>query len=211
VARGTFRDWLRRKMAQAQLNQSQLALELDLSASVVNRWASGAAKPNAASSKLLADFFDVPLEEVYGLVGIPFREEAPPRPRSFEEKFELLYRDRPIAIPIHDQLASAGTGQQVLEYAYWEAPRAAGRNIVGLRVRGDSMEPEILDGDTVFIDRDMPAEPGRTVVASIGDEVVIKKLRRKGGRLVLAGRSGDVPADDAKIEGVVIQLSREVP
>lgn len=211
VASETFGPWLRLKMQRAGLNQSELALELGLAGSVVNRWLRGQAKPSAASCKVIADYFEMPLDEVYRLVGIPFTQEAATRSRSFDERLVSLLADRPVAIPIHDQMASAGTGQQVLEYAYWEPPRAAGRNIVGLRVHGDSMAPDILDGDTIFFDRDKSAEPGNTVVATVGDEVVVKKLRKRGSRLFLVGATGEIEASDAKIEGVVLSLQRDIP
>lgn len=190
------------------LNQSNLALDLGKSASVVNRWLAGAAKPDEQSRAGLAEYFGVDVRQINEMVGVPMWGSDKPVP--YDARLLEVIAERPVAIPIHDQAASAGFGQAVLEYSYWEAPRVAGRNIVGLRVHGDSMEPDIRDGDTIYIDKDMPAEVGKTVVASVRDQVLVKKLRRKGGKLVLAGKNGDIDADEAKIEGVVIQLSREV-
>ena len=198
-------------MDRRDLNQSQVAAYIGVEAATVNRWVLNKTTPSPSSCAKLAELFGEPVEKVYQLAGHPISYVPKPRvPLSLRDAFLDWLSDNVVAIPIHEQAAAAGIGQAVLEYAYWEPPRAAGRNIVGLRVRGASMEPEIQDGDTIFIDRDMPAEPGKTVVATVGDEVVVKKLRRRGGKLVLSGKTGDVSADDAKIEGVVIQLSREV-
>lgn len=202
-----FKDWLRRQLKIRGLNQSQFALDIEKSGSVVNRWLTGGAKPDEQSRATLADYFGVDVRQINELVGVPMLRE---RPQPFDARLLEVIASRPVAIPIHDQAASAGFGQAVLEYAYWEPPRVAGRNIVGLRVHGDSMEPEIQDGDTIFIDTELPHEVGKTVVATVGDEVLVKKLRRRSGKLVLSGKTGEVPADDAKIEGVVIQLSRDV-
>lgn len=215
-----FNQWLQRKAKVRGWNQSTLARELgeqaqslgrSISASAVQKWWTGGTKPEAANAALIADVLGTPRDEVFFLLQLP-SETTPASTRirpAHEVLLEALSR-QPVAIPIHDQTASAGFGQSVIEYAYWEPPQVAGRNIVGLHVRGDSMEPEIMDGDTIFIDRDLPAEVGNTVVATIGDEVVVKKLRRKGGKLVLVGRTGELDADNAKIEGVVIELNRKI-
>lgn len=207
-----FSEWLARKMAGAGIDQTTLGVDLDINPSVVSRWLRGASRPRASNIVKLADYFNIPAQEVFRMMQPD--GEADGKPTSFDqrlrESFAELMAERPIAIPIHDQAASAGFGQTVLEYSYWEPPRVAGRNIVGVRVHGNSMEPEIMDGDTVYIDKDMAAEAGNIVVATLGDEVLVKKLRKRGGKLVLAGANGEWDAAEAKIEGVVIQLSRDL-
>lgn len=209
-----FKTWLRRRMDARNLNQSQLALELGQAQSVVQRWLAGGAKPRADSAIKVADYFGVPRDDVLRLIGIV--EEPPARPeRSFTEALAELMADRPVAIPIHEQLASAGMGEEVLEYVYWPAPRAAGRNIIGLRVRGNSMEPELQDGDVIFVDKDAAPRSGSMVIATMkgssGETLFVKWYRNdKSGNPVLEGNNGSMPASRAKIEGVVIQLSRDL-
>jgi repressor LexA len=49
------------------------------------------------------------------------------------------------------------------------------REVFGLRVRGDSMiEAGIIDGDFIFVRKQMHAEKGEIVVALIGDEATVK-------------------------------------
>jgi SOS-response transcriptional repressor LexA len=203
---------LKRRIERAGLNQSQFAGELELNASVVNRWLSGQAKPNAENAARVADYFGVPRGEVYALVGIPAQAEGPITTlRSFDERLTQVLADRPIAIPIHDQQAAAGFGQEILDYAYWSPPKAAGRHIIGVQIRGRSMEPDLQEGDIVYVDTDREPEPGRTVVATIGDQVVVKKLRKRAGRLVLVGNDGsELSTADAHLVGVVIHFSRDM-
>ena len=49
----------------------------------------------------------------------------------------------------------------------------------GLRIKGDSMTPDICDGDTVIIRQQDDAESGDIVIATInGDEATCKRLRK---------------------------------
>lgn len=84
-----------------------------------------------------------------------------------------------------------------------------------LRVRGDSMVEEgIRDGDTVIVESRWDAADGDTVVALVrGHEVTLKKLQRKGERVLLvpanaALRPLELPAADVAIQGVVRGLLR---
>jgi len=207
-------DWLQARMNRRGMNQSQMAAYLDTTPSTVNRWLQGKSVPNPESCRRLSDLFHEPLAKVYELAGHPSPDYVP-EPRqalSLQERMLDLLNESPVAIPIHEQAASAGVGEEVVEYAYWEPERIAGRQIVGVKVKGDSMAPEILPGDTVFMDTTRGAQPGDIVVATIDDSMIIKRLMRKAGHMVLQGTNGApaVSAEHAKIEGVVISFARDV-
>ena len=199
-------------MQRRGLRQSQVAAYTGVGESTVSKWVKGATRPDPESCLKLAELFHEPLAKVYALAGHP--AEYTPEERahlSVREAAAEFLADLPVEIPVHEQTASAGFGQDVIEWVYWEAARAAGRNIVGLRVRGSSMEPDIRDGDTIFIDRNLAPEPGRLVVASVGDQVFVKRYEQRAAGALLRGNNGSaIDAAGAKIEGVVIQLSRDV-
>lgn len=84
-----------------------------------------------------------------------------------------------------------------------------------LEVAGDSMmEAGILDGDTAIIRRGDVAESGQIIVALIdGDEVTLKRLRRRGNTIALepansAYETRIVPADRVDIQGTLAGLYR---
>src|SRR5262245_58598146 len=55
------------------------------------------------------------------------------------------------------------------------------REVFALRVKGDSMiEAGILDGDFVFVRKQLQATPGEIVVAMIEDEATVKRYRPDG-------------------------------
>ncbi len=89
-----------------------------------------------------------------------------------------------------------------------------------LRVRGLSMrDAGILDGDLLAVHRTADARSGQIVVARIsgqgGDEVTVKRLKRRGAQVVLVAENPDfapIVIDPKKtpltIEGVAVGLVR---
>lgn len=80
-----------------------------------------------------------------------------------------------------------------------------------VRVEGDSMEgARIYSGDVLVVDRSVMPTEGRVVVAAVYGELVVKKLQKKQGRLLLVSEQvGYEPIavsdnDDCFIWGVVV-------
>ncbi|WP_085315641.1 transcriptional repressor LexA [Derxia lacustris] len=85
-----------------------------------------------------------------------------------------------------------------------------------LKVRGLSMrDAGILDGDLLAVQRKSEARTGQIVVARLGDEVTVKRYRKRGGMIELLPENPDftpieVRADDESfaIEGLAVGLIR---
>ena len=81
-----------------------------------------------------------------------------------------------------------------------------------LRVRGDSMVgAAILDGDMVVVRPQQNADDGQIVVARIGDEATVKRLRRRNGEIwLMPENDAYAPIDgrDAEIIGLVKAVIR---
>jgi len=59
-----------------------------------------------------------------------------------------------------------------------------GRKVFALRVSGDSMIGDgILDGDYIFVRKQLQADPGEIVVAMIEDEATVKRFYPEGDRV----------------------------
>ena len=82
-----------------------------------------------------------------------------------------------------------------------------------LRVRGDSMVGAgILSGDKVVVRPQQTADDGQIVVARIGDEATVKRLRRRHGEIWLMPENDNYdPSDgtEAEIIGIVKAVVRE--
>ena len=86
-----------------------------------------------------------------------------------------------------------------------------------LRVRGMSMrDAGILDGDLLAVQRATDAKNGQIVVARLGDDVTVKRLRRTRQAIELLPENPDyetivVPTDgevDFQLEGIAVGLIR---
>ena len=86
-------------------------------------------------------------------------------------------------------------------------------NCFALRVRGDSMVGAgILSGDRVVVRPQQSADDGQIVVARIGDEATVKRLRRRGGKVWLMPENDNyapIDGSEAEIIGLVKAVFRE--
>ena len=99
--------------------------------------------------------------------------------------------------------------ENVERYIPWEGDKSC----FALRVRGDSMiGAGILDGDLVVVRPQPTALDGEIVVALLGDEATVKRLRyREDGIDLMPENPAYPPLDgrDASILGIVKTLIRE--
>ena len=86
-------------------------------------------------------------------------------------------------------------------------------NCFALRVRGDSMiNAGILSGDKVVVRPQQTADDGQIVVARIGDEATVKRLRRRNGQIWLMPENDaydPIDGSEAEIIGLVKAVVRE--
>lgn len=115
-------------------------------------------------------------------------------------------------------------GSPILAEAHVEASFAVDPDLFGsrpdylLKVRGLSMrDAGILDGDLLAVRRSSEARNGQIVVARVGSEVTVKRLRRPAGRHVIELLPEnpdfqpiviDSRSDDFAIEGIGVGLIR---
>lgn len=80
---------------------------------------------------------------------------------------------------------------------WYICPVRISKNGFALKVRGESMEPMFFEGDIVFIDPEVAADPGR-IVAAVDDgaadpEATLKKLVKDGSDYYLKALNPDWP------------------
>ena len=105
-------------------------------------------------------------------------------------------------------------GQPILAVENQEGTLAWGDpSCFGLRVRGDSMiNAGILPGDTVIVRPQSSADDGQIVVARIGDEATVKRLRRRNGQVWLLPENDaydPIDGSEAELIGLVKGVVRE--
>ena len=119
---------------------------------------------------------------------------------------------RPGQIPV---IGVVTAGVPILAYENQEGTMAwdGEPGCFALRVRGDSMiNAGILSGDKVVVRPQQTANDGQIVVARIGDEATVKRLRRRNGEIWLLPENDNYePIDgrEAELIGLVKAVIRE--
>lgn len=132
-------------------------------------------------------------------------------------------------IPMVEAVLSAGTGsletsgQMAREYAFrrdFIQRKGNPANMVLMRVRGDSMQPEVMDNDVVLLDQSKTRlNPGPIYAVGIEDSIYLKRVDKLPGQVVLKSVNpdyapihvdmGEDTADQFRVIGQVLWVGRE--
>ncbi len=124
-----------------------------------------------------------------------------------------------LTLPLVGRVAAGSPilAQEHIDQSYlMEASMFARRPDYLLKVRGMSMrDAGILDGDLLAVQKATDAKNGQIVVARLGDDVTVKRLRRTAKGIELLAENPDfktifVPSDaeDFELEGIAVGLIR---
>lgn len=156
--------------------QSKLASQLGVSRSTVSMWEIGNSEPDNDMLVRIAELFNVSTDYLLG------RVDKNITPVSLE-------RDT-IKIPVLGRIP-AGMPLEAIEDIsdYIEIPRnwtAGDKEFFALEIKGDSMYPEYLSGDTVIFERCSTCETGDDCVVAInGDDATFKRVERKENGIMI--------------------------
>jgi len=107
----------------------------------------------------------------------------------------LVLEDALSGLPLVGRVAAGApllAEQNVEDYFDIDASRFQPRADYLLRVRGDSMKDiGILDHDLLAVHSTREALNGQIVVARLGDEVTVKRFRKRGNRVTLEAENPD--------------------
>ena len=133
-------------------------------------------------------------------------------PGAKGRKRAIVTTQRPGQIPVVG-VVTAGIPILALENQEGTISWDGDPSCFALRVRGDSMiGAGILNGDMVVVRPQASADDGQIVVARIGDEATVKRLRRRGGEIWLMPENDNyAPIDgtEAELIGIVKAVVRE--
>jgi len=127
-------------------------------------------------------------------------------------KRAITTSQRPGQIPV---IGVVTAGMPILAFENQEGTMAwdGDPGCFALRVRGDSMiNAGILSGDKVVVRPQQTAMDGQIVVARIGDEATVKRLRRRNGEIWLLPENDafdPIDGSEAELIGLVKAVVRE--
>ena len=159
---------LKKLRKQKGLSQSAFAEILHASQNTVSQWESGEREPSYEITQQIADYFDVSVDYLLGRDILP-KNAIPVDLSTF------------VKIPVYGEV-SAGLGclaeDNIIGYEL-VSPESINKyeNYFFLKVKGDSMEPEIRECDLALIQKCTSVDSGSVAVVIIDDENgVIKKV-----------------------------------
>lgn len=173
----TFGEYLREKREGRGYTQNKLALASGLNSATISRLEAGKVVPETATLVKLAKALRLPAEGLAQAAGLAMPEESP--------------KKKGVQIPVLGEIAAGiplDAIEEVIDYEEIPASMAKTGDFLGLRIKGDSMSPHILDGDTVIIRQQADIESGEIAAVLInGDAATCKKVvKQEGGILLIA-------------------------
>ena len=205
-----FSRRLKELRASAGLSQKALASKLFVSQQAVARWETDKATPNPETLAKLSEIFDVSTDYLLG------REMS----RSVSPASHAL------RVPVLGVIQAGVPMDAIEDILDWEEVPASwgsgGREYFGLRVKGDSMYPKYLEGDTVILRKQPTCDSGDDCAVLVnGDAATLKQVfLREDGAVELRPVNPAYPPrtySPAEIEslpvqviGVVVELRRKI-
>lgn len=147
---------------QKGLSQAELAKHLHVFQTAVSQWEVERTLPSLDIAVAMADFFGVSVEYLLG---------------QSEES-----ASKGVRIPVLGRVQAGVPIEAIEDVLDWEEipPEMARQGeYFALKVKGDSMEPRICEGDVLIVKKQSTAETGNVVIALInGDDATVKRLKR---------------------------------
>lgn len=125
-----------------------------------------------------------------------------------------------IMIPMVEAILSAGTGsletsgESERTYAFrrdFIQRKGNPKHMVLMRVRGDSMQPEIMNNDVVLLDQSKnQATPGPIFAVGFEDAIYLKRIDFLPGKVILKSVNPEYPPVELDIRGQTEELFRVI-
>lgn len=155
------------------LKPSDVAKATGVTTSTLSQWKKGAYTPKQEKLALIAEFLGVDVGWLMGVSDVRSTEG------SAECKIPVLGIVRAGDTTVYAQ-------EDVIDTIFISAEMAKRGDFFGLKIKGDSMSPALLDGDIVIVRRTPTADTGDIVIALVGNQNgICKRLIRKQDGITL--------------------------
>ena len=196
--------------AEKNISDSQFIKDLHFYNSIVSEWKNGSSKSYTKHLPKIADYFDVTVDHLLG------HSETPKLPPNMFPLTDSTAAMIPIVATVRG--GWNGVPEPVYDGTMAVYDRKNPHEYVWMKVEGDSMSPNIMDGDYVLVHIQPTAENGDVVVAIWnGEEGTVKKYQRDENGVMLIPLNTQYPArfisndqlDQFLIYGVVKESKRK--
>ena len=214
----SFKNRLQKALDNSNMRQVDLVEKTKLDKTLINKYLAGIMKAKQDKLTILADALNV--NEVW-LMGYDV-----PMERNFDKKIQgmgkktegsavvLVYGTIPAGMPIEcieDIIDTEESPADMLK---------GGKQYFGLKVKGDSMYPEYLDGDTLILEKVEDVENGQDAIIMInGNDGTFKRVFKNENGIILQPlnptyaplvfSNEDIIRKPIRIIGKVVELRRK--
>lgn len=167
----TYSERIRELRKMRGMSQQDLANKLDLNKVAISQYERGVRRPSIDIVSALCDIFNVSSDYLLGEDDMTIR---------IVNTDEIKKLDSPRRIPVLGRVAAGIPIDAIEDIIDWEdiAEDAPGEYF-GLKIKGDSMMPRIVEGDVVIVHSQPDAESGDVVIVQInGDTATCKRLAK---------------------------------
>lgn len=169
-----FAKNLRRLMECQQKDRRRICDDLGFKYTTFTDWYNGNKYPRIDKIELLANYF--------GVLKSDLIEDKSTFPS------EQIY-GKGVKIPVLGDVAAGVPIEAITDIIdYEEIPESMAKSgdYFGLRIKGRSMEPRMIEGDVVIVRKQDDVESGDIAVVLVnGDSAAVKKLQKKANGIVL--------------------------
>lgn len=155
----------------------------DISQSYISLMENGKRKPSPTILKKLASIYNLDYLDLYekaGYIDLAENEKLKVKEEKNSSAIVFVYGTIPAGIPmecIEDVLDTEEISQDMLK---------GGKQYFGLRVKGNSMEPDYLDGDTLILEKADDCESGDDCVVMVnGNDGTFKRVFKNENGIIL--------------------------
>lgn len=142
------------------LSQKQIAIELGVSYPTVSEWESGKKTPTAKNLERLASLLGCSVDYLLG----------------YEDNIE----SKGIRVPVLGRVAAGipiEAIEDIIDYEEIDKTTAKNGEYFALKIKGDSMEPSISDGDVVIVRKQDAIDSGRIAIVIVnGNDATCKRF-----------------------------------
>lgn len=167
-----FKDRLVQLRKELKLTQTDFAEKIGFSRTAISAWEIGRNEPSNEDTIKIADFFGVSVDYIIG--------KSNNRNEKSSSAVVLVYGTIPAGIPmemIEDIIDTEEIDASMLK---------GGKEYFGLKIKGNSMYPEYLDGDTIILEKLDDVESGTDAVVMVnGNDGTFKRVFKNENGIIL--------------------------
>ncbi len=162
-----FAERLKKLRKENNMSQQKLADLIGLGQSAIAMWEKGKNSPEYESLIKIADIFNVSIDYLAG------------------QKSSRSSHRIPVLGYVRAGIPTEAV-EEILDYEDVTVPDSDFGNYFALRIKGDSMSPRMMEGDTVIVKKQADCESGDICVALVGSgDATVKKVIKKDMGIIL--------------------------